>query len=660
MKMIKDGFCFIYQRFFLILWISLVTYLFYNTFLHYLNGRQFYHLRRILGLGLCISRGTATVLNLCSALVLLPLCKKLNQVLYHLLSYLCPGLFFYWLERAKSFHMTVAMTLVLFAVIHSISHFINMWNFSRGYDDERVALNFATYRNENPFVLLLTVAGLTGVSMLLIIISMGLTSLRVVRRNYYNAFWYTHQLFFLFLVLLIVHPLRIRRILFSSPISTPSTPFFAIKGTLSYFKINFISLYQYNQTIQIDIVLPDNGEAKRRVMILSEMASNRKSITVRQLEALLEFVAGHCDLAFGRVRSKEARALADWLWREMKECGVLKEEVLFEDEVTPMLNVEKNTNDSTIVVKERFVSIQSKTWLWMTFPLSCFVLDFVWRIFSRNRAKIDILEVNYLPGRVISLSVSCPGEEFLCRMGQYVLLQCLDVSLLEWHPFTIVKMPFSSQNYFVLWIRVKGDWTEAFESLLLERGPDKLRYPRSHTPGRVHLFWIVRHEEELTWLAELASKTMTVLREANRPDRLHIELYVTNSKQTVSFDKQKDMITVVNGRGDINNVTIKCDEDEKAALLNADGRKHNSINDKTAADGGYRLAKEYPMLGCRVRWGRPHWDRVFGYWVHLYPEKHLHLYCCGPKKLVKLLRNKCKYISRTTKTNFTFVHEGFS
>ncbi|CAG9795713.1 unnamed protein product [Diatraea saccharalis] len=44
-----------------------------------------------------------------------------------------------------------------------------------------------------------------------------------------------------------------------------------------------------------------------------EMASNRKSTTVRQLEALLEFVAGHRDLAFGRVRSKEARALAEWL-----------------------------------------------------------------------------------------------------------------------------------------------------------------------------------------------------------------------------------------------------------------------------------------------------------------------------------------------------------
>ena len=66
-------------------------------------------------LGLCISRGTATVINLCCALVLLPLCKKLNQLLYRVLSRLWPGLFFIWLEKAKSFHMTVAITLLVFA-----------------------------------------------------------------------------------------------------------------------------------------------------------------------------------------------------------------------------------------------------------------------------------------------------------------------------------------------------------------------------------------------------------------------------------------------------------------------------------------------------------------------------------------------------------------
>ena len=44
-----------------------------------------------------------------------------------------------------------------------------------------------------------------------------------------------------------------------------------------------------------------------------------------------------------------------------------------------------------------------------------------------------------MAGRTMSLTLSCP-HDLHCRMGQYVLLQCLDVSLIEWHPFTVVKV----------------------------------------------------------------------------------------------------------------------------------------------------------------------------------------------------------------------------
>ncbi|CAG9096108.1 unnamed protein product [Plutella xylostella] len=162
----------------------------------------------MLGTGLYISRGTASVLNISCALVLLPLCKRLNKLLYRMLSKIWPGLFFFWLERAKSFHMTVAITLVLFAVIHSISHFANLCNFSRYYNDEIKDINFANYKNENPMSLLLSQPGVTGVAMLIITSLMAMTSLRTVRRKCYNAFWYTHHLYLPFMMLLIVHPLR--------------------------------------------------------------------------------------------------------------------------------------------------------------------------------------------------------------------------------------------------------------------------------------------------------------------------------------------------------------------------------------------------------------------------------------------------------------------
>ncbi|KAI8435240.1 hypothetical protein MSG28_003592 [Choristoneura fumiferana] len=506
-------------------WISLVIYLFYTTFIFYKTSRRFYYLRELLGIGLCISRGTATVLNICCALVLLPLCKKLNQLLYRILSKLCPGLFFFWLEKAKSFHMTVAITLVIFA--------------GGNYDETLKEINLANYKNENPLMLLMSPAGLTGVTMLVITLTMALTSMRIVRQKVYNAFWYTHQLYMPFMVLLIVHPLS----------------------------------------------------------------------------------------------------------------GVLKEEIFVEKRLN-YIDKEEN-NDISRIHSPVFVPIQSKA--------------------------------THMARRTISLTLSC-HEQFSCRAGQYVLLQCQEVSRLEWHPFTVVKVPTSSQRNFIVWIRVKGDWTDALERLLLQKGSDNLNIlvdgpfsspmegvrrsrvavcvaagvgitpfvatlhdmllnPRKLLPGRVHLLWIVRHERELTWLAELATEVLSELRSANRPDRLQLELYITNSDMDEENKKQNTSHVVeINERGSITHVVTNGINDEKVTLLTPNRKRRDYLNiakcESVRAD--YNLAKEFPLLACRAKPGRPHWDRLFGYWVHLYPEDHLNVYCCGPKTLVKMLRCKCK------------------
>ncbi|CAH3892571.1 unnamed protein product [Pieris brassicae] len=614
-RFINIGCVYLKQRFFLISWISLVIYLFYKTFIYYYNSRQFYYLRQILGVGLCLSRGTATVLNVCCAIILLPLCKKMNQKLYRLFSKLCPGLFFLWLEKAKSFHMTVGITLVIFGVTHSVSHFVNLWNFSRNFDEERIEINLARYKNENPLNLLMSLAGVTGLSMLLIIISMGVTSTRVVRRRLYNAFWYTHHLYLPFMALLMIHPIS----------------------------------------------------------------------------------------------------------------GVLKEEIL--DSSLGTSHMFEN-NETLLYYVPQFRAIKPKTWLWMALPLTCYFLDLFWRIFARNLSKVDIVKVRHMPGRTISLSLRS-HQNLSCRIGQYVLVQCADVSMIEWHPFTVVKIP-TTEKVFELWIKVKGDWTEALEKVLLEQEHDKIsvlidgpfsspmegvckseiaicvaagvgitpfvamldnlcRNPRSRNPGRIHLIWIVRTEQEIAKLVELANKCISELRDANRPDRLHLEVYVTHSKTIATHTIQ------INKRGDLTHI-LKRDKlcEEEKSLLTPKYKRHTLIDVKIhkdfvkkpqnyedallkpidkrnkidikmsngeiniKIDGKRDLIKDYPLVACRIRRGRPYWDRVFGFWVHLYPGHHINLFCCGPKNLVNLLRNKCKNTSLNTKTKLTFIHEAFS
>lgn len=149
------------------------------------------------------------------------------------------------------------------------------------------------------------------------------------------------------------------------------------------------------------------------------------------------------------------------------------------------------------------------------------------------------------------------------------------------------------------------------------------RTPRNHLPSRIHLLWIVRNERELTWLAGLANKTMLELRNANRPDRLHLEFYVTNTQNELKHIKEERSpvahMIVMNEKG-LSHVITRNKDEERVTLLTPNLKRNASVEKTgTQEDFNYNLAKEYPLLGCRVRRGRPHWDRVFGYWVHLYP-----------------------------------------
>lgn len=137
------------------------------------------------------------------------------------------------------------------------------------------------------------------------------------------------------------------------------------------------------------------------------------------------------------------------------------------------------------------------------------------------------------------------------------------------------------------------------------------------------MLWIVRHEKELTWLAELATEVLTELRSANRPDRLQLELYVTNTDMKEENKKvNTSHVVEINERGSLTHVVTNSINDEKVTLLTPNRKRrdylHIPICENVRED--YNLAKEYPLLACRVRRGRPHWDRLFGYWVHLYPE----------------------------------------
>ncbi|KAL4697321.1 hypothetical protein H8959_003019, partial [Pygathrix nigripes] len=128
----------------LLIWLSMNVLLFWKTFLLYNQGPEYHYLHQMLGLGLCLSRASASVLNLNCSLILLPMCRTL-------LAYL------------------------------------------RGSQKDPRKLLFTT------------VPGLTGVCMVVVLFLMITASTYAIRVSNYDIFWYTHNLFFVFYMLLMLH-----------------------------------------------------------------------------------------------------------------------------------------------------------------------------------------------------------------------------------------------------------------------------------------------------------------------------------------------------------------------------------------------------------------------------------------------------------------------
>uniref|UniRef100_A0A2K6FB48 NADPH oxidase 4 n=1 Tax=Propithecus coquereli TaxID=379532 RepID=A0A2K6FB48_PROCO len=189
----------------LLIWLSLNVLLFWKTFLLYNQGPEYHYLHQMLGLGLCLSRASASVLNLNCSLILLPMCRTLLAYLrgsQKVPSRRTRRL----LDKSRTFHITCGVTICIFSGVHVAAHLVNALNFSVNYSEDFVELNAARYRDEDPRKLLfMTVPGLTGVCMVVVLFLMITASTYAIRVSNYDIFWYTHNLFFVFYMLLMLH-----------------------------------------------------------------------------------------------------------------------------------------------------------------------------------------------------------------------------------------------------------------------------------------------------------------------------------------------------------------------------------------------------------------------------------------------------------------------
>ncbi|XP_041653024.1 NADPH oxidase 1 [Cheilinus undulatus] len=211
--------------FILIVWMGINTFLFVWFYLFYDQGDQFFYTRHLLGSALAWARAPAAVLNFNCMLILLPVCRNLLSLIRG--SFMCCGRTMRkQLDKNLSFHKLVAYMIGLMTAVHMIAHLLNVeWynNSRRGvYDKLSTALSTlddtenTTYLNpirfigveaqQNPtYLVFTTIAGLTGVIITLALILIITSSMEVIRRSYFEVFWYTHHLFIIFFAGLVFH-----------------------------------------------------------------------------------------------------------------------------------------------------------------------------------------------------------------------------------------------------------------------------------------------------------------------------------------------------------------------------------------------------------------------------------------------------------------------
>ncbi|CAG7911778.1 hypothetical protein BRARA_J02512 [Brassica rapa] len=119
------------------------------------------------------------------------------------------------------------------------------------------------------------------------------------------------------------------------------------------------------------------------------------------------------------------------------------------------------------------------TWMYLMVPVVLYLSERLIRAFRSGIEAVSILKVAVLPGNVLSLQMSRPSN-FRYKSGQYMYLNCSEVSSLEWHPFSITSAP--GDEYLSVHIRVLGDWTKQLRQLFSE--VCKPRLPDENRPNR--------------------------------------------------------------------------------------------------------------------------------------------------------------------------------
>ncbi|NXT03436.1 DUOX2 oxidase, partial [Jacana jacana] len=157
--------------------------------------------------GIIISRGSAACISFMYSYILLTMCRNLITVLREtFLNHYIP------FDAAVDFHRWVAMAALIFSVLHTAGHIVNVYVFSVMPLSVLSCLFSSVFMDDGSQLpqkyywwFFQTIPGMTGVLLLVILAVMYVFATHHFRRVSFQGFWITHHLYILLYVLVIIH-----------------------------------------------------------------------------------------------------------------------------------------------------------------------------------------------------------------------------------------------------------------------------------------------------------------------------------------------------------------------------------------------------------------------------------------------------------------------
>ena len=107
---------------------------------------------------------------------------------------------------------------------------------------------------------------------------------------------------------------------------------------------------------------------------------------------------------------------------------------------------------------------------WLMIPRIIFIYNVLVNR-KKNRTFVDLHSISLLPSKVLELTISSP-KNFTFNPGDYLYLNCKEISSGEWYPFNIIKK--TEEGDLILHVKSNNKWSDRlYDSTLQVVGSDK-------------------------------------------------------------------------------------------------------------------------------------------------------------------------------------------